>query len=705
VAQTGSKQTQRRTQGGPPAKPPISSPAHWGIAALLAAAVVFTVFLLSKHFGGSLPGCGPASACEELERTAWGRVPGIGWPVSFAGFAWFLALLAGWMVSGGRTPVALRWLVRAGGAASVLFLVVMIAYRKFCPYCVAAHAANLAALFLIEREARRTPRPAGQTAASRSRDERRLRAVAGSMAGTFLVASLVLGIADARLQRKERASAEADRRASTEQILAQAREQGQEQAREQGQDQAREQGQSQAEEPGQGLAGEAGADRSGSSGRDLTDEQRASPPGEQGQSPAAPQRPAREGFTGRYRLGPEASPIRIVILTDYQCVDCNRVEPELAEIVASRQDVSLSVKHFPMCAEAAPGVPCNPYATRTMHPNACWAARAAEAAGLLKGNDGFWQAHRWLFSRAGNFTESELAAAVGAMGFDPAEFLATMKGPETLRRVRADCEEGYALGLYFTPMVFINGVEFKGWQVPGALRRTVEEVAAKNPPPLTAAADRPPSAAGKDVQDWRDQPVRAMPPDTRAWTTGAASESAVPAGARFVDVVLFGDYQEPFTAAMDVAIRERMKTRPNVRYTFRHFPIDPKSNPTLPPNVRAEAIHPLAGRAAQAAEAAGALGGASGYWKMHDWLMRNLNGFSDASLRAAATQMGLDADALFAEMDKPAVAAAIVEDARAGQALGLTGVPMVFVNGKWVWRTTRGQENIVLTVMEGAGGR
>jgi len=30
---------------------------------------------------------------------------------------------------------------------------------------------------------------------------------------------------------------------------------------------------------------------------------------------------------------------------------------------------------------------------------------------------------------------------------------------------------------------------------------------------------------------------------------------------------------------------------------------------------------------------------------------------------------------------------------------------MVFVNGKWVWRTTRGQENIVLTVMEGAGGR
>ncbi len=76
------------------------------------------------------------------------------------------------------------------------------------------------------------------------------------------------------------------------------------------------------------------------------------------------------------------------MLTDYQCIDCQKVEREIEEILASRSDVSLSVKHYPMCAEAAPGVPCNPYVKQTLHANACWAARAAEAAGILKGDQG-----------------------------------------------------------------------------------------------------------------------------------------------------------------------------------------------------------------------------------------------------------------------------------------------------------------------------
>jgi protein-disulfide isomerase len=168
-------------------------------------------------------------------------------------------------------------------------------------------------------------------------------------------------------------------------------------------------------------------------------------------------------------------------------------------------------------------------------------------------------------------------------------------------------------------------------------------------------------------------------------------------------VVSFGDYQEPFTAALDIAIRDLMKTKPNVRYTWRHFPIDPKINSTLPPNVRPEALHPLAGRMAQAAEAAGNLGGAKGYWKMHDWLIRNFKTFSDQSLRVAAKKMGVDPDALFAEMGKPDINAAIMEDARAAQQLGLNAVPMVFVNGKWIMRTIREEENVALRVIEAAG--
>lgn len=632
----------------------ISSAAYWSVAVLLGAGVVFAAFLISKHFGGGLPGCGPTSGCEALEKSVWGTVPGIRWPVSFLGFAYFCALLVAWMTANRGVPVAARWLLRVGAAASLLFIVVMFAYRKVCPYCVGVHTANLGVLFVIERETWRAARRS--LSGGESMSWVLLRKIAGFGLGAFLVVSLALGVANARMQKKEGATAESARRASTDQILAQAQSQTLAQA-----------------QIGQGTASAGSADMWG-----------------------------KAGFTGRYRRGPEASPIRMVLLTDYQCVDCQKVEAEVEEIMTSRTDVSLSIKHYPFCAEASPGVPCNKY-VKTLHANACWAARAAEAAGILKGEKGFWDMHKWLFAKKGSFTDADLQSGLREMGQSPEAFLAVMKGDETLRRVQADCDEGSALGVYFTPMVFVNGVEFKGWQVAGALKRTVAEVAAKNPPALTATADRPALASTKDVQDWRDQPVRALAADTRSWSTGAASANTAPAGTRFVDVVLFGDYQEPFTAAMDIAIRDLMKTKPNVRYTWRHFPIDPKSNPTLPPNVRPEALHPLAGRMAQAAEAAGSLGGAKGYWKMHDWLVRNFKTFSDESLRAAAPKLGFKADAMLAEMGKPEAAAAITEDCRAAQQVGLNAVPMVFVNGKWIMRTLRDQENVVLRVIDAAG--
>jgi protein-disulfide isomerase/uncharacterized membrane protein len=646
----------------------------WGVALLLSAAVVLSAFLLSKHFGGSLPGCGPRSGCEALEATPWGMVPGIRWPVSFLGFTYFLALLAGWMVADRRIPAPARWLLRIGGAASLVFVGVMVAYRKFCPYCVGAHAANLTLLVLLEWKMRRAA--AWAPVGGAFMPWARLRRIAGAAAGTFVAASLALGIADTRFQREVSARAESERLASTEKILAQSK----------AADASR--------------TAEVTSPADGSRPADTNRPAAAS-------RPADPSRPANKksgsGFTGRYRVGPEASPLRIVMLTDYQCSDCRRVEGEVEGILASRKDVSVSTKHYPFCAEAVPGVPCNRYLKTTMHPNACWAARAAEAAGILKGDEGFWAMHRWLFTRGGTFTDAELLAGLAQLGFAPEPFLAAMKGPETLRRVQADCDEGTSLGLYFTPMIFVNGVEFKGWQVPGALRRTIEEVAATNPPALTAAADRPVLAQQKDIDDWRAQPVRVLPTDSRAWSMGASAASPGTAGSRFVDVVLFGDYQEPYTAEMDRGIRDLVKRKPGIRYTFRHYPIDPSSNPTLPAQVRPEAIHPLAGRAAKAAEAAGSIGGSAGYWKMHAWLMDNVASFNDAALRSAAGTMGIDPDRLFAEMGKPEVTAAITEDARAAQQLGLTAVPMVFVNGRWIQRTIREGENVVLWIMEEAG--
>ena len=116
------------------------------------------------------------------------------------------------------------------------------------------------------------------------------------------------------------------------------------------------------------------------------------------------------GFVDDDYQGPFEASIRIVFFSDYQCPDCRRVEAEIRALVSERDDISLSAKHFPLCTD------CNRHITKSPHPNACWAARAAEAAGILRGNEGFWQMHYWLFDRSGSFTGAELQAGLSEIG-------------------------------------------------------------------------------------------------------------------------------------------------------------------------------------------------------------------------------------------------------------------------------------------------
>ena len=391
------------------------------------------------------------------------------------------------------------------------------------------------------------------------------------------------------------------------------------------------------------------------------------------------------GFTGRYLLGPEAAPIRIVIISDYQCPDCRKIEFQLKGILSQREDVSLSAKHFPFCTD------CNRHSTRNMHPNACWAARAAEAAGILHGNDGFWQMHRWLFDRQGTFTDKHFHEELIELGYDPAEFKAIMEGPETLKLVQADIEETMTLGLFQTPMIFINGVEMKGWQTPGALAQAVRAIAASNPPTATAVNDQPVSAQQKYLADWRDGRKYTIPADSSEWTVGAAAAR--------VAITVWGDYQEPKTAALDRILRRKVQERSDARYTFRHFPVNTSCNSAI-----RRTLHPGACWASKAAQAAGALAGADGYWRMHDWLLNNQSRFNDQALRQVAPQLGFDADALLSEMDSNATAQAIANDVRAGERLDVQGVPYLYINGKRVPRWKLQGHDILQQIIDEVGG-
>lgn len=401
-------------------------------------------------------------------------------------------------------------------------------------------------------------------------------------------------------------------------------------------------------------------------------------------TPVAGVEASSPGFEGRYRLGPALAKARLVVLTDYQCPDCKTIEQELESLVASEPGVALSIKHFPLSTD------CNPDAPGRYHENACWAARAAQAAGILRGRDGFWEMHRWLFARGGGFTDEELNAGLKTMGYAPAEFVAVMTSEETRERVAADVAEGRNLGVQRTPMIFVNGVELKGWDTPGTLTRAVRAVLAMDPAPAGSNADQPRSAAERCVSDWREQPTRMFPPEVLARATGPQDSP--------VTVVLFGDLLEPNTGEADALIRVFTGgPGENVRYVFCHYPVNLECNPRVP-----RTIHPLSCHAARLEEAAYLAGGPDWLWKLHNWVIMSRETYSQESAWDAAGTLGLDVATLRIAVEQPAVEETLRAHQDLAASLGITSIPMIFVNGKHVPRWKALNENVLPRIFDEA---
>jgi protein-disulfide isomerase len=349
------------------------------------------------------------------------------------------------------------------------------------------------------------------------------------------------------------------------------------------------------------------------------------------------------------------------------------------------------VKHWPFCPECnkTPNVP-------NMHPNACWAARAAETAGMLYGPAGFHKLHKWLFEKNGLFmTQQDLEVGLKACDMDPLKFVPMMTSDEPLKNILSDIEEGNALGLMRTPMIFINGIELKGWAAkPDAVADAVTRLLAANPEARTAENDHPPRAFAKAVADWRDQTAMAWPRRPKPY--GMGGDYGAPS-----QIVVFGDFQEANTAEADAAIRNYIAGRRDVRYEFRYYPIDRACNSNVAPNLPLPFKEIAGCRAAKAAEAAGQLGGDSAYWKMHEWLMTHQTSFKDdAAIKAQAQAIGLNPDEFAAKMESAEVSQIISSDIDIGHRVGITEIPRISVNGKLVprWKVPGG--GVLETIIE-----
>ncbi|MEI7656712.1 MAG: DsbA family protein [Phycisphaerae bacterium] len=626
------KKKQPPAAAAKPQPAPASMPLFALALACCVTGLVASLALVLKHFGAvTLPGCGAGGGCDAAAKSVWGSALGI--PLSIIGAAHFAAMTTIVLLTRARAAKAIAWGMRLAAAGSLVYFGIALGANLICSYCLAVHAANL--LLLVALELATTGVHANWIR----------QAAIGSVAAAATYSVLVP--VELVFQARARAQAESQLAASTAEMASQ-------------------------------------AGRQGSQAAPSTADPSATP--DPSPNPEAAARPKR-ALEGRFRFGPEVAPVRIVLFTDYQCPDCFKIEGELNALMKSTPNISVGVRYFPLSSG------CNPaMGGQDLHPNACWAARAAQTAGMLRGADGFWEMHRWLFSRQGSFTDAELVQGLQSLGYDPKAFQQIMTGEITKAAVAEDVEFGLSLGIYFTPMIFINGVELRGWSAPQALTRAVQATLAANPLAVANAQDAPADARTKYFEDWRSQPQVTMPEGVTRHTLG-------PDDAK-VQVVLVGDYSEKSTGDADGILRLFTGgPKPNIRYNFVQYPVHADCNPSTQLKRNASAC-----LAAKASEAADVLGGPQAFWAVHGHLMAHQDAINLATIREAAGIAGLNADDLMEAMEQPFAAEAIRSDAQMATSMGIRSLPMIFINGRLVPRWKLNNENLLASMIFDADG-
>ena len=159
-------------------------------------------------------------------------------------------------------------------------------------------------------------------------------------------------------------------------------------------------------------------------------------------------------------------------------------------------------------------------------------------------------------------------------------------------------------------------------------------------------------------------PVRVMLEPPRQAVSAGKSPAKGGANAA-VEVIEFADFQCPFCLAAAPTVKKVMETYGDrIRLVYRNYPLP---------------SHAQARPAAEAAQCANEQGQ---FWPYHDRLFAEAGKLSDADLKKAAADLGMDAARFNACVDEHRYKAVVEADQQAGNEAGVTGTPAFFVNGR-----------------------
>lgn len=370
--------------------------------------------------------------------------------------------------------------------------------------------------------------------------------------------------------------------------------------------------------------------------------------------PAAP-RPTRFAvpIEGLPKVGRDDAEVTVVAFTDYECPFCARAEATLGALRALLGDeLRVVVAPHPL----------------PMHAHARDAALAALAASTMPAAS-FATFHARLFAQPTGHDVDDLVRLASELGAPPAVFRAALDAPETAAALAHAEALAASLHVTGTPTFFVNGRRIDGAQPLERFAAVAREEQAharelqanglaKNRVYAAILADAeahppPPDESPRGVE------APAFVPESK--TAGGAAYLGAAAASH--TILVFADYQCPYSRRLDGQLRAFAAEHPDVRVVVRNRPLP---------------FHDHARLAARAAIAADLQGKLEPYAAS---LYANAGALGRDDLVGYAVALGLDRARFLADLDGEVVTGRLAADEALGEKLAVTGTPTSFVDG------------------------
>lgn len=360
--------------------------------------------------------------------------------------------------------------------------------------------------------------------------------------------------------------------------------------------------------------------------------------------------------------GDRGALVTIVVFSDFQCPFCKRLASTLDDVRTKYgTDVRIVWKNDPL----------------SFHSNAKPCAEAARGVFLLGGNAAFWKFHDSAFAGSSTLDESHYVSWAGLAGVDGTKIRTGLSKHTWEAKIDDDVALSKTVGVTGTPMSYVNGISLSGAQPLTAFERVIDPELPKARARLASGTSRDrlyvelSKASFGSKASAVPTPTVVVPPPSLVelvYNVPIGTSPVRGAASAPVTIVEFGDYQDPYSAKAKPILEKLAKDYgSDLRIVWKDFPLP---------------FHPQAEAASELAAEARAEKGDVVYWQVHDALLDSQLHLDNPSLLGIARRFGLDEGKVSTAILTKKYAATIATDQSLARAVGVTGTPTFFFNGR-----------------------